>query len=117
MTHKSDVAFLKQALSIADQCQGAAWYSVGCVITDQNRKIIATGFTNEMPVADGKEVHAEHAAIKKALSTRPSLEGCILYSTLEPCSVRASGSTPCVQLISAALFLAYADVTRYYASK
>jgi len=73
---------------------------VGAVIVKDGR-VIATGFRGES--GKGGD-HAEYCAIKK-LSLDPDkvdLTGCTVYTTLEPCSIRKPGKTPCaVRLINA----------------
>ena len=89
--------FLKQALEVAAQCRDIQWYGVGCVIVDSAGALLSTGFTGELKDAEGTFRHAEDIALEKAASH--NLAGATLYSTLEPCSVRASGKMPCVDRI------------------
>ena len=95
----NDAPLLKRALEIAEGCHDIEWYGVGCVIADQNGRILSTGFTGELKDESGKGRHAEDVAIQKAADLHVDLNNAILYSTLEPCSIRASGKTPCVQRI------------------
>jgi diaminohydroxyphosphoribosylaminopyrimidine deaminase/5-amino-6-(5-phosphoribosylamino)uracil reductase len=44
-------------------------------------------------------VHAEEAALAKLARDDPRLKTATMYSTLEPCSQRASRPKPCAQLI------------------
>jgi pyrimidine deaminase RibD-like protein len=62
--------------------------------------VLSTGYTGEM-LLDGKMRHAEDIAISKALASGVDLssDGVTLYSTLEPCSIRASGKTSCCKII------------------
>lgn len=92
-------AFLEQALAAAESCREVDWYGVGCVIVDRRGQIAATGYTNELSDEDGKGRHAEDAAIVKAAAAGVDLRGAALYSTLEPCSRRASGKPSCVSKI------------------
>lgn len=91
---------LREALRVAENCKDIEWYGVGCVIADSQGTIVSTGYTGEL-LEDGKMRHAEDVAISKAVESRYCLtsNGITLYSTLEPCSVRASGKTPCCQHI------------------
>ena len=91
--------YMDQALEIAESCRDIEWYGVGCVIVSPSKEILATGYTGELKERDGKLRHAEDVAIAKAQSRGKDLKGAILYSTMEPCSVRASGKTPCVSHI------------------
>lgn len=96
------IHFLQMALEVAEQCRDIEWYGVGCVITDTLGGVISTGYTGEL-IEEGKMRHAEDVAIAKAQATNRELgKDSYLYSTLEPCSVRASGKTPCCSHIVAA---------------
>lgn len=57
-----------------------------------------TGFTGE----DLPHRHAEEVALDKAMNGGIPTDGGTLYTTLEPCSVRLSGRTPCTTHILAA---------------
>jgi pyrimidine deaminase RibD-like protein len=95
-----DVAFMLEAIQLAKQCprvEGA--FSVGAVIVDAAGNRLATGFSRE---SDPK-VHAEEAALAKVLADDPRLKTATIYSTLEPCSQRATNARiPCTELILAA---------------
>jgi pyrimidine deaminase RibD-like protein len=72
-------------------------YRVGAIIVDERTQgILSTGFTGEtIPIA-----HAEEVAFGKiAAKDRPALRQSILYSTMEPCSQRASAPKSCTQII------------------
>ena len=74
-------------------------YSVGAVIVDSFGQEIARGYSRDTA---GK-VHAEESALAKVSATdRPRLCDATIYSTLEPCSKRASRSLSCTHLILAA---------------
>jgi pyrimidine deaminase RibD-like protein len=74
---------------------------VGAVIV-KDGIVIATGFRGES--GKGGD-HGEFCAIKKLSPENPDkvdLTGCTVYTTLEPCSIRKPGKTPCaVRLINA----------------
>ncbi len=71
-------------------------YSVGAVIVDTNGVELSRGYSRE---SDAK-VHAEEAALAKIPeSDRFRLAEAAIYSTLEPCSQRASRPLSCTQLI------------------
>jgi pyrimidine deaminase RibD-like protein len=74
---------------------------VGAVIV-KDSVVIATGFRGES--GKGGD-HGEFCAIKKLSPEDPDkadLTGCTVYTTLEPCSIRKPGKTPCaVRLINA----------------
>jgi diaminohydroxyphosphoribosylaminopyrimidine deaminase/5-amino-6-(5-phosphoribosylamino)uracil reductase len=68
------------------------------VIVAADGRPLATGFSRE---ADPRD-HAEEAALAKLARGDPRLAGATLYSSLEPCGVRASRPRPCAELIIAA---------------
>ena len=87
-----DNYFMELAIAQARKClPSTTAYSVGCVIVRAG-KILSTGYSRE----DSDKVHAEESALEK-LSGRA--EGASVYSTMEPCSTRASRPHPCAQLI------------------
>jgi diaminohydroxyphosphoribosylaminopyrimidine deaminase/5-amino-6-(5-phosphoribosylamino)uracil reductase len=73
-------------------------YSVGAVIVDENGNEISRGYSRE----DDPKVHAEESALAKVPAGDPRLKHATIYSTLEPCSQRASRPRSCTQLILAA---------------
>ncbi|MGW0181087.1 deaminase [Nocardia sp. NPDC003345] len=76
----------------------AGAFSVGAVIVADGAEI-ATGYSRE---SDPKE-HAEEAALAKLDPADPRLRRATLYSTLEPCSERATKSRlPCTDRVIAA---------------
>lgn len=97
---------MKLALQQASQCEPTTTaFCVGCVIairgTDQ---VLATGYSREL---EGN-THAEQCALEKLKNskaftafTESDAVELDLYTTMEPCSERLSGSTPCVQRILA----------------
>lgn len=94
-------------------------FCVGCVLvqhlSDSSHVIVATGYSRELP----GNTHAEANALYKAkhlsseqltaltpgypnISVDDVLSRTYVYTTLEPCSVRLSGLTPCVDALIAA---------------
>jgi pyrimidine deaminase RibD-like protein len=61
---------------------------VGAVVA-KDGKLLATGHRGE----NGKGDHAEYSAMQKMNKT--DVEGCTVYTTLEPCSIRKLPKTPC----------------------
>lgn len=87
---------MRRAITLAQQCPPAdGAYSVGAVVVDENGLEISNGYSRE---SDPK-VHAEESALGKLAPDDPRLAGSTIYSTLEPCSQRASRPRPCTQLI------------------
>jgi len=96
MADSIDIGFLKQAIEISKQTRPSeARFSVGAVLVDQDRSFVASGFTGEL----GDGWHAEAVAIKKALDNDFNPRGATIYSSLEPCSIRASGKENCAALL------------------
>lgn len=120
---KDDAQFMQLALSEAEKCEAVmSAFCVGCVLTARwpspNDKpvILSCGYSRELP----GNTHAEANALSKArelddtilaalfpsgtqpLSLDDLLENADVYTTLEPCSVRTSGLSPCADALIAA---------------
>jgi pyrimidine deaminase RibD-like protein len=81
---------MNQAIVLAEKCprvEGA--FSVGAVIVADG-EAISTGYSRE---TDPK-VHAEESALDKLDANDPRLARATIYSTLEPCSERATKTRP-----------------------
>jgi pyrimidine deaminase RibD-like protein len=72
-------------------------FCVGAVIVDPSTgKVLSTGYSRELP----GNTHAEACALDKLPPTAlEAVDGADMYTTMEPCSVRLSGNTPCVTRI------------------
>jgi len=94
---QDDSKWMRVAIKQARLCpavEGA--YSVGAVIVDRFGEEITRGYSRE---TDGK-IHAEESALAKVTEmNRSRLVSATIYSTLEPCSQRASRPLSCVHLI------------------
>jgi pyrimidine deaminase RibD-like protein len=91
-----DRARLKQAIQLAKECPPSRTaFSVGAMITDTNGAVLATGHSRETDPHD----HAEEVALAKLSPNDGRLRGATLYSSLEPCSNRASRPRSCTELI------------------
>ncbi|MGV9676166.1 deaminase [Nocardia sp. NPDC003482] len=88
--------WMNRAIELARLCpvvEGA--FSVGAVIVVDSEEI-STGYSRE---SDPK-VHAEEAALDKLDANDPRLARATIYSTLEPCSERATKTRlPCTDRI------------------
>jgi diaminohydroxyphosphoribosylaminopyrimidine deaminase / 5-amino-6-(5-phosphoribosylamino)uracil reductase len=95
-----DEYWMRRAIDLSRRCPPVVGaYSVGAVIVGGGGDEMARGFSRETD----EKVHAEESALTKlAGAGRADLVGATLYTTLEPCSVRASRPVPCAQLILAA---------------
>lgn len=91
----TDLARLREAVELADRCPPSATFRVGAVITDAEDNVLATGFSGETDPHD----HAEEAALAKLPAGDPRLTTATMYSSLEPCSHRASRPVTCTQHI------------------
>lgn len=78
--------YMRHALDQAKIAFDAGEIPVGCVITDENGNIIATG-SNTREQTHSALGHAELAAIDEACKSKGDwrLDGCTIYVTLEPC--------------------------------
>jgi len=92
----ADRAWLAQAIDLSRRCPpSASAFAVGAVVVAADGIVLATGYSRET----GPRDHAEEAALAKVDPGDPRLAGATLYSSLEPCGVRASRPTPCAELI------------------
>ncbi|WP_406334135.1 dCMP deaminase [Streptomyces zaomyceticus] len=93
----ADVAWLRRAVELAHDCPPSTTaFSVGAVIVDAEGRELASGHSREL----APDFHAEESALAKLAGT-PVPAGATLYSSLEPCSRRASRPTPCSELVIA----------------
>jgi diaminohydroxyphosphoribosylaminopyrimidine deaminase/5-amino-6-(5-phosphoribosylamino)uracil reductase len=88
-----DLGWLSLAVDLAALCPPSQTaFSVGAVIVGPGGTEIARGYSRETDPRD----HAEEAALRK-ITEIP--EDATIYSSLEPCSKRASRPKTCTQLI------------------
>jgi diaminohydroxyphosphoribosylaminopyrimidine deaminase/5-amino-6-(5-phosphoribosylamino)uracil reductase len=102
-----DRRWLAYAVELARRCPPSVTaFSVGAVIlagdpgVTGDGSVLATGYSREEEPHD----HAEEVALRRIGAGRPpvSLATATLYSSLEPCSARASRPRTCTELILAA---------------
>jgi diaminohydroxyphosphoribosylaminopyrimidine deaminase / 5-amino-6-(5-phosphoribosylamino)uracil reductase len=102
-----DAHWLAAAIELSRRCPPSATaFSVGALLVAADGAVITTGYSRETDPLD----HAEEAALAKVpeLATAPGasgsrpLAGTTLYSSLEPCAMRASRTRTCAELIIAA---------------
>jgi 5-amino-6-(5-phosphoribosylamino)uracil reductase len=92
----ADWAWLARAIDLSRRCPPSlAAFAVGAVVVAADGTVLATGYSRET----GPLGHAEEVALAKLGPADPRLAGATLYSSLEPCRVRASRPTPCAELI------------------
>ncbi|MFH1055648.1 MAG: nucleoside deaminase [Candidatus Altiarchaeota archaeon] len=84
--------FMQKAIELAKESAKNGDYALGAVIVKDD-EIIATG-TTHLKHENDPTVHAEIVSIRNACKNLNSkyLEGCILYSTHEPCPMCASAA-------------------------
>lgn len=94
-TTESDKALLEEAVAVSRNCVPcASCYRVGAVVVAADGRKF-TGYTHETSPTH----HAEQEAIAKALAAGAPLRGGAIYSSMEPCSQRASEPESCTDLI------------------
>ncbi|MEZ0065781.1 riboflavin-specific deaminase-like protein [Streptacidiphilus sp. MAP12-20] len=97
---QTDVDWMRAAIALSRECpRSETAYSVGAVIVGADGVELARGFSRE---GGDDKVHAEESALAKLDPADPRLRTATIYSTLEPCSVRASRPSPCAELIRSA---------------
>lgn len=91
-----DRHWLAVAVELSRNCPPSETaFAVGAVVVDARGEPIATGYSRETD----DRVHAEEAALAKLDPADPRLAGATIYSSLEPCSRRASRPRTCTRLI------------------
>jgi 5-amino-6-(5-phosphoribosylamino)uracil reductase len=93
-----DIHWLRHAIELSRRCPPSQTaFSVGAAIVAADGTLLATGFSRE---ADPR-AHAEETALAKVPPGDPRMPMATLYSSLEPCGVRASRPRTCAELIIA----------------
>ncbi len=88
-----DPAFLADAVALADRCPPSTTFRVGALVVDARGVRLAAGWSGRRDPHD----HAEESALADLDGV--DLTGATVYSSLEPCSSRASRAVSCTQLI------------------
>jgi len=95
----ADLRWMERAMALARRCQPSRTaYSVGAVIVSADGQELASGYSRDRD----PHAHAEESALGKLAAGDPRLPAATLYSTLEPCTERASRPRSCTELILAA---------------
>ncbi|MEU9167160.1 dihydrofolate reductase family protein [Streptomyces sp. NPDC048420] len=93
----ADHHWLSLACELADRCPPSSTaFSVGAVVVAADGTELARGHSRE---GDDPVVHAEEAALAKIAADDPRLATATVYTSLEPCTRRASRPAPCARLI------------------
>ncbi len=88
-----DRKWLADAVELARRCPPSTTaFSVGAIVVGEDGTEISRGFSRERPL-----FHAEESALAKLGGEVPP--GATLYSSLEPCTRRASRPRTCTELI------------------
>lgn len=94
-TTDDDLRYLRMAIDESRKCTPCATsYCVGAVVVTPDGRIFR-GYTHETSPTH----HAEQEAIAKAVAAGAPLRGASIYSSMEPCSQRASEPESCTQII------------------
>lgn len=90
----ADLLWLGRAVELSRLCpvSGTA-FAVGAVVVGADGRELATGYSRET----GPRDHAEETALRRLRGV--NLTGATIYSSLEPCSRRASHPRTCAELI------------------
>ncbi|WP_209697782.1 deaminase [Kribbella aluminosa] len=98
MPDTDDRYWLERAIELSRSCPPSATaFSVGAIIVGDG-EILATGYSRETDPHD----HAEEVALAKLPPRDPRLRNAVIYTSLEPCSKRASRPRTCTERILAA---------------
>ncbi|MGW4880255.1 dihydrofolate reductase family protein [Streptomyces sp. NPDC004262] len=93
----ADRHWLRIACELAADCPPSRTaFSVGAVVVAADGTELARGHSRE---AGDPVVHAEEAALAKIPADDPRLATATVYTSLEPCTRRASRPHPCAELI------------------
>ncbi|WP_233515079.1 cytidine/deoxycytidylate deaminase family protein [Marinitenerispora sediminis] len=92
----ADRRWLRAAIDLSRRCPPSATaFSVGAVVVAADGAVLAEGYSRR----DDPHDHAEEAALRDLAPDDPRLAAATVYSSLEPCSARASRPRPCSCLI------------------
>ncbi|WP_415840200.1 deaminase [Nocardiopsis gilva] len=90
--------WLRAAIELSRSCPPSTTaFSVGAIVLGADGTVLADGYSRR----DDPHDHAEEAALRALRPDDPRLDTATLYSSLEPCSTRASRPRPCADLILA----------------
>ncbi|MDH2428802.1 deaminase [Sphaerisporangium sp. TRM90804] len=96
---ETDRRWLEYAIELSRRCPTSTTaFAVGAVVVDGEGTVLATGHSRESDPLD----HAEEAALAKIPADDPRLATATLYTSLEPCTTRASRPRGCTELTLAA---------------
>ncbi|WP_312885577.1 dCMP deaminase [Lipingzhangella halophila] len=87
---------LRSAIELSRRCPPSETaFSVGALVLDADGEVLADGYSRR----DTWHDHAEESALRSVDPADPRLRTATLYSSLEPCTVRAARPRSCSELI------------------
>jgi pyrimidine deaminase RibD-like protein len=98
----TDEELLRLTIELSRSCPPVlSAYAVGAIIVAEDGSILSTGYSREplYGLGDPSKNHAEEVAIAKLDANDPRLRTATLYTSLEPCSPRASRPLSCTDHI------------------
>ncbi len=93
-----DRHWLRRAIELSRSCPPAPLFCVGALLVDKAGGVLGSGFSRQRDPRD----HAEEVALASVRPGDQRLRAATIYSSLEPCSTRASRPRSCTELILAA---------------
>ncbi|MBE2997469.1 dCMP deaminase [Nocardiopsis sp. HNM0947] len=92
----ADAHWLLRTVELSEHCPPSETaFSVGAVVVAEDGTVLGEGYSRR----DDPHDHAEEVALRAIDADDPRLAGATLYSSLEPCSSRASRPRSCSSLI------------------
>lgn len=93
---EADAYWLRRTVELSVDCPlSKTAFSVGAVVVAADGAVLGQGYSRR----DAPNDHAEEVALREIGAEDPRLWGATLYSSLEPCSSRASRPRSCSTLI------------------
>lgn len=93
---EADRFWLTAAVRLSRSCPPSTTaYSVGALVVSAEGRVLGEGYSRR----DDPHDHAEEVALRGIDLRDPRLAGATVYTSLEPCSSRASRSRSCTELI------------------
>lgn len=89
----NDLELLRRAVALAERCPPSSTFRVGALVVDATGETLAEGWSGRRAAAD----HAEESALADLRGV--DLARATMFSSLEPCSTRASRPLSCTRLI------------------
>lgn len=92
----ADRFWLERAVELSRSCPPSTTaFSVGAVVVSYHGRVLGEGYSRR----DDPHDHAEEVALREIDPGAPELAGATIYTSLEPCSARASRPRSCSALI------------------